>query len=115
MQGGGLVGSRGAVLLKDISVYRAETISSSCLCVDIGLPKVLNCGNQERFCSLMVGAFDISCGVITPFFDTMGSIEKEPQRTNRDTLFSESEEEPLINIKFVFSHSSPPKAARRPQ
>ena len=41
MHGVVLEGSRGVVLLKDISVYRAETISSSCRCFDIGLQKVL--------------------------------------------------------------------------
>ena len=39
MHGFVLMGSTGVVLLKDISVYRAETISFSCLCFDIGLPK----------------------------------------------------------------------------
>ena len=39
MHGVVLEGSRGVVLLKDISVYRAETISFSCLCFDIGLQR----------------------------------------------------------------------------
>ena len=37
MHGFGLLGSTEVVLLKDISVYRAEKISFSCLCFDIGL------------------------------------------------------------------------------
>ena len=47
MHGVVLEGSRGVVLLKDISVYRAETISSSCLCFDIGLQKVLEGGHRR--------------------------------------------------------------------
>ena len=41
MHGLVLVGSTGVVLLKDISVHRAETISFSCLCFDIGLQKTV--------------------------------------------------------------------------